>query len=108
MSHIVLDRNVCRVYHRCELVWVSWYPAVTSSPLLLQALHDQVAAAVQEISILIEPIAVAARSEASELGHKVNKYPAGTVKCFTTIVITILYCFLEALTIVVTFRLGKS
>ncbi|KAK6492675.1 talin-1 [Huso huso] len=38
-----------------------------------EALHDQVAAAVQEISILIEPIAVAARSEASELGHKVSQ-----------------------------------
>lgn len=31
------------------------------------------AASVHEISNLIDPVAVAARSEASQLGHKVNK-----------------------------------
>lgn len=39
---------------------------------MLQALHEQMAASVHEISNLIEPVAVAARSEASQLGHKVN------------------------------------
>nr|XP_015193068.1 PREDICTED: talin-1 isoform X1 [Lepisosteus oculatus]XP_015193073.1 PREDICTED: talin-1 isoform X1 [Lepisosteus oculatus] len=38
----------------------------------LEALHEQMAASVQEISNLIEPVAVAARSEASQLGHKVS------------------------------------
>ncbi|XP_039615508.1 talin-1 isoform X2 [Polypterus senegalus] len=38
-----------------------------------EALHDQMAAAVQEISSLIEPVAVAARSDASQLGHKVSQ-----------------------------------
>ena len=39
-----------------------------------QALHDQMAASVQEISNLIEPVAIAARSEASHLGHKVHGF----------------------------------
>lgn len=38
----------------------------------LQALHEQMAVSVHEISNLIEPVAVAARSEASHLGHKVK------------------------------------
>ncbi|XP_062334693.1 talin-1 isoform X2 [Osmerus eperlanus] len=38
-----------------------------------EALHDQMAASVQEISNLIEPVAIAARSEASHLGHKVSQ-----------------------------------
>ncbi|XP_030623059.1 talin-1 [Chanos chanos] len=38
-----------------------------------EALHEQMAASVQEISNLIEPVAVAARSEASLLGHKVSQ-----------------------------------
>ncbi|XP_036384028.1 talin-1 [Megalops cyprinoides] len=38
-----------------------------------EALHEQMAASVQEISNLIEPVAVAARSEASQLGHKVSQ-----------------------------------
>lgn len=36
-----------------------------------QALHTQMLTAVQEISHLIEPLATAARAEASQLGHKV-------------------------------------
>lgn len=40
--------------------------------VVLQALHEQMAASVHEISHLIEPVALAARSEASQLGHKVN------------------------------------
>ena len=39
---------------------------------VFQALHEQLAASVQEISNLIEPVAIAARSEASHLGHKVR------------------------------------
>lgn len=38
-----------------------------------QALHTQMLTAVQEISNLIEPLASAARAEASQLGHKVRK-----------------------------------
>uniref|UniRef100_A0AAY4DR41 Talin 1 n=1 Tax=Denticeps clupeoides TaxID=299321 RepID=A0AAY4DR41_9TELE len=38
-----------------------------------EALHEQMAASVQEISRLIEPVAIAARSEASQLGHKVSQ-----------------------------------
>ncbi|XP_064164643.1 talin-1 isoform X1 [Anguilla rostrata] len=38
-----------------------------------EALHEQMAASVQEISHLIEPVAIAARSEASQLGHKVSQ-----------------------------------
>ncbi|KAJ8287119.1 hypothetical protein GJAV_G00047860 [Gymnothorax javanicus] len=38
-----------------------------------EALHEQMAASVQEISNLIEPVAIAARSEASQLGHKVSQ-----------------------------------
>ncbi|XP_043934374.1 talin-1 [Protopterus annectens] len=38
-----------------------------------EALHDQMAAAVQEINHLIDPVAVAARGEASQLGHKVSQ-----------------------------------
>uniref|UniRef100_A0A8C7NB70 Talin 1 n=1 Tax=Oncorhynchus kisutch TaxID=8019 RepID=A0A8C7NB70_ONCKI len=38
-----------------------------------EALHEQLAASVQEISNLIEPVAIAARSEASHLGHKVSQ-----------------------------------
>ncbi|XP_072108484.1 talin-1 [Mobula birostris] len=36
-----------------------------------EALHDQMTGAVHEISNLIDPVAVAARAEASQLGHKV-------------------------------------
>lgn len=39
---------------------------------VLQTLHEQMAASVHEISNLIDPVAVAARSEASQLGHKVK------------------------------------
>lgn len=39
---------------------------------LLQTLHEQMAASVHEISNLIDPVGVAARSEASQLGHKVK------------------------------------
>uniref|UniRef100_A0A673A8S0 Talin-1 n=1 Tax=Sphaeramia orbicularis TaxID=375764 RepID=A0A673A8S0_9TELE len=39
----------------------------------MEALHEQMAASVHEISNLIEPVAVAARSEASQLGHKVSQ-----------------------------------
>lgn len=39
--------------------------------LFAQALHNQMITAVQEISNLIEPVAAAARAEASQLGHKV-------------------------------------
>lgn len=39
---------------------------------ILQTLHEQMAASVHEISNLIDPVAVAARSEASQLGHKVK------------------------------------
>nr|XP_023649582.1 talin-1-like [Paramormyrops kingsleyae] len=38
-----------------------------------EALHEQMAASVHEISNLIEPVAIAARSEASQLGHKVSQ-----------------------------------
>ncbi|XP_031433991.1 talin-1 isoform X2 [Clupea harengus] len=38
-----------------------------------EALHEQMAASVQEISNLIEPVAIAARSDASQLGHKVSQ-----------------------------------
>uniref|UniRef100_A0A4W3I7V6 Talin 1 n=1 Tax=Callorhinchus milii TaxID=7868 RepID=A0A4W3I7V6_CALMI len=38
-----------------------------------EALHDQMAGAVHEISNLIDPVAVAARAEASQLGHKVSQ-----------------------------------
>ncbi|XP_035524115.1 LOW QUALITY PROTEIN: talin-1 [Morone saxatilis] len=38
-----------------------------------QTLHEQMAASVHEISNLIDPVAVAARSEASQLGHKVSQ-----------------------------------
>lgn len=40
--------------------------------MLSQALHEQMAASVQEISNLIDPVAIAARSDASQLGHKVE------------------------------------
>ncbi|KAI4816234.1 hypothetical protein KUCAC02_008568, partial [Chaenocephalus aceratus] len=36
----------------------------------MEALHEQMAASVHEISNLIDPVGVAARSEASQLGHK--------------------------------------
>uniref|UniRef100_A0A4W6FCP8 Talin 1 n=1 Tax=Lates calcarifer TaxID=8187 RepID=A0A4W6FCP8_LATCA len=39
----------------------------------MEALHEQMAASVHEISNLIDPVAVAARSEASQLGHKVSQ-----------------------------------
>ncbi|KAI1240200.1 hypothetical protein IHE44_0011655 [Lamprotornis superbus] len=42
-------------------------------PLFAQALHNQMITAVQEISNLIEPVAAAARAEASQLGHKVSQ-----------------------------------
>ncbi|RXN11823.1 talin-1 isoform X1 [Labeo rohita] len=38
-----------------------------------EALHEQMAASVNEISNLIEPVAIAARSDASQLGHKVSQ-----------------------------------
>uniref|UniRef100_A0ABM5FUZ6 Talin-1 isoform X2 n=1 Tax=Pogona vitticeps TaxID=103695 RepID=A0ABM5FUZ6_9SAUR len=38
-----------------------------------EALHNQMLTAVQEISHLIEPVAGAARAEASQLGHKVSQ-----------------------------------
>uniref|UniRef100_A0A4W4H654 Talin 1 n=1 Tax=Electrophorus electricus TaxID=8005 RepID=A0A4W4H654_ELEEL len=38
-----------------------------------EALHEQMAASVQEISNLIDPVAVSARSDASQLGHKVSQ-----------------------------------
>ncbi|XP_077202774.1 talin-1 isoform X2 [Paroedura picta] len=38
-----------------------------------EALHDQMLTAVREISILIGPVASAARAEASQLGHKVSQ-----------------------------------
>ncbi|KTF79748.1 hypothetical protein cypCar_00042682, partial [Cyprinus carpio] len=41
--------------------------------IVLQALHEQMAASVQEISNLIEPVAIAAHSDASQLGHKVSQ-----------------------------------
>lgn len=41
-------------------------------PLRLQTLHEQMAASVHEISNLIDPVALAAQSEASQLGHKVR------------------------------------
>lgn len=41
---------------------------------MLQILHQQMAASVHEISNLIDPVAVAARSEASQLGHKVKHH----------------------------------
>ncbi|KAJ7335092.1 hypothetical protein JRQ81_013033 [Phrynocephalus forsythii] len=40
---------------------------------LVKALHNQMLTAVQEISHLIEPVACAARAEASQLGHKVSQ-----------------------------------
>uniref|UniRef100_A0AAX7STX4 Talin 1 n=1 Tax=Astatotilapia calliptera TaxID=8154 RepID=A0AAX7STX4_ASTCA len=39
----------------------------------METLHEQMAASVHEISNLIDPVAVAARSEASQLGHKVSQ-----------------------------------
>ncbi|XP_033951567.1 LOW QUALITY PROTEIN: talin-1 [Pseudochaenichthys georgianus] len=39
----------------------------------MEALHEQMAASVHEISNLIDPVGVAARSEASQLGHKVSQ-----------------------------------
>ncbi|XP_037340664.1 talin-1 isoform X1 [Pungitius pungitius] len=39
----------------------------------MENLHQQMAASVNEISHLIDPVAVAARSEASQLGHKVSQ-----------------------------------
>ncbi|XP_026996991.1 talin-1 isoform X2 [Tachysurus fulvidraco] len=38
-----------------------------------EALHEQMAASVQEISNLIDPVSIAARSDASQLGHKVSQ-----------------------------------
>uniref|UniRef100_A0A671NP40 Talin-1-like n=1 Tax=Sinocyclocheilus anshuiensis TaxID=1608454 RepID=A0A671NP40_9TELE len=38
-----------------------------------EALHEQMAASVHEISNLIEPVAIAAHSDASQLGHKVSQ-----------------------------------
>lgn len=59
-----------------------WLPAARGDPSpaaascdalsLQQALHNQMITAVQEISNLIEPVASAARAEASQLGHKVT------------------------------------
>uniref|UniRef100_A0A8C6KBH2 Talin 1 n=1 Tax=Nothobranchius furzeri TaxID=105023 RepID=A0A8C6KBH2_NOTFU len=39
----------------------------------METLHEQMAASVHEISNLIDPVAIAARSEASQLGHKVSQ-----------------------------------
>uniref|UniRef100_A0A3P8WQW6 Talin 1 n=1 Tax=Cynoglossus semilaevis TaxID=244447 RepID=A0A3P8WQW6_CYNSE len=39
----------------------------------METLHEQMAASVHEISNLIDPVGVAARSEASQLGHKVSQ-----------------------------------
>ncbi|XP_061590619.1 LOW QUALITY PROTEIN: talin-1 [Cololabis saira] len=39
----------------------------------METLHEQMAGSVHEISNLIDPVAVAARSEASQLGHKVSQ-----------------------------------
>ncbi|KAM6976274.1 talin-1 [Tautogolabrus adspersus] len=39
----------------------------------METLHEQMAASVHEISNLIDPVAVAAGSEASQLGHKVSQ-----------------------------------
>ncbi|XP_068429849.1 talin-1 isoform X2 [Clinocottus analis] len=39
----------------------------------METLHQQMAASVHEISNLIDPVAVVARSEASQLGHKVSQ-----------------------------------
>lgn len=39
----------------------------------MENLHEQMAASVHEIHNLIDPVAVAARSEASQLGHKVSQ-----------------------------------
>jgi len=60
-----------------------WLPAARGDPSpaaasrdslsLQQALHNQMITAVQEISNLIEPVASAARAEASQLGHKVTR-----------------------------------
>lgn len=47
--------------------------SLTQHPLFAQALHNQMITAVQEISNLIEPVAAAARAEASQLGHKVMR-----------------------------------
>ncbi|KAA0703636.1 Talin-1 [Triplophysa tibetana] len=38
-----------------------------------EALHEQMAASVHEISNLIEPVAIAAHADASQLGHKVSQ-----------------------------------
>lgn len=38
----------------------------------METLHEQMSASVHEISNLIDPVAVAAHSEASQLGHKVS------------------------------------
>jgi hypothetical protein len=40
-----------------------------------QALQEQMMTSVHEISNLIEPVAIAAHSEASHLGHKVTPTP---------------------------------
>lgn len=73
--------------HRCKLKRDGrpspWLPARHGDPSsaatshnalsLQQALHNQMITAVQEISNLIEPVASAARAEASQLGHKVTQ-----------------------------------
>jgi len=40
---------------------------------LYQALQEQLTSSVQEVGHLIEPISTAAKGEAAQLGHKVNK-----------------------------------
>jgi len=41
--------------------------------VLYQALQEQLTSSVQEVGHLIEPISSAAKGEAAQLGHKVNK-----------------------------------
>lgn len=52
---------------------MSVYDLILMCVCVLQTLHEQMAASVHEISNLIDPVAVAARSEASQLGHKVTQ-----------------------------------
>lgn len=41
--------------------------------LFFEALQEQLTSTVQEIGHLIDPVSTAARGEASQLGHKVNR-----------------------------------
>lgn len=49
-----------------------------ASAAVFQTLHEQMSASVHEISNLIDPVAVAAHSEASQLGHKVSRAASRT------------------------------